>query len=124
MTNQTEHTVESVLDTALNTHPMAELPEGFMSRVMAQVLPQPEPFRIPWSDVVWSLLIALGVGFIMLLMLNMLGQIELGWLPDVSALVQWLDSPWTLRSLGIVSAELVIGLALYVGFWEDSFDLI
>jgi len=54
----------AMLEDALHTYPVASLPRDITADVMRriQAVPAPRPFRLTWTDLVLSLVIALCIG--------------------------------------------------------------
>jgi hypothetical protein len=55
---------DRVIEEALHTYPMASMPRDITADVLKriQTLPAPHPFRITWSDLALSFMIALSLG--------------------------------------------------------------
>ena len=55
-----------VVEDALHTYPVAEMPRDIAMDVMSriQTIPTPRPFRLTWSDIVLALVLSLCIGAI------------------------------------------------------------
>ncbi|MCA9984362.1 MAG: hypothetical protein KDE59_08715 [Anaerolineales bacterium] len=129
-----EKELDLLLTEALNSYPMAQLPEGFNDRLLAQLparAPQavtpPERFRLGFLDISLSLLIALSMLSVTLVALWLLGFIS-G--PAVSLSLPTFDlASWrpliennflllVLAAMGLSGAIALMG-ALFISLWED-----
>ncbi len=118
---------ENWLDEALQSYPLADLPPGFVQRVMARVAAQPRTavprFRLQFLDVAvalaWSSLFVL----VLVGIFSYTGQIQVEWLP-VRTLTAWLAGVPTAVSLWlglgvIIIAEITLGLLVCTQLWQD-----
>lgn len=112
---------DAIITALLEDYPLAPLPAGLMDGVLAQIQPEPEPFRLHFIDVFIPFLIAMVVGLALLLWYNMTGRMEIEWLPNVGSLsgMGGFSAESTGRALLIAFAEIILGLAFYFGFMDD-----
>ncbi len=129
-----EKELDLLLTEALNSYPMAQLPEAFNERLLAQlparaprVVTPPERFRLGFLDISLSLLIALSMLSVTLVALWLLGFLS-G--PAVSLSVPTFDlASWrpliennflllVLAAMGLSGAIALVG-ALLISLWED-----
>lgn len=117
-----QHTIDTILDDALDTYPLQPLPDRFIQRVMTRIAPEPEPFRLRWEDAFLSLAIALLFGLGLIIGVDTIMAELVAWIGRFG----WVDAMRNARlelSAGIVIVECLLGLALYVGFWNEGFEL-
>jgi hypothetical protein len=78
-----------LIDTALDSYPLAPLPPGFIRRTMKQVAPQESLLQLSFLDLsiaVFFVVFTAAVFYIMFWLLNVLNPI---WMLEVQAWLQW-----------------------------------
>lgn len=116
---------ERIIDTAIETYPLEDLPPGFVSRTMAHIVPPPR-FKLTFTDLALPAFFAIFGAIILasfywlLQSINVRWGINMGaWLSQVAAF----SSTTTVFLFVIATAfclVLLAGAILVVSFWLDK----
>ena len=122
--------LDILLDNALNELPLVPLPDTLIPGIMAQLAPRPqiEPFRLGSADIWLALTLAFGIACVMFIGSMLEFTTLTTGLQALPSLIKSLMSDWRQLSFLLVVVELLLTIAIYLGFtlapnWRD-FDAI
>jgi hypothetical protein len=116
---------ERIIDTAIDTYPLEDLPSGFVSRTMAHIAPPPR-FKLTFTDLALPAFFAIFGAIILASFYWLFQSINAPWGLNMGAWISQLaafSSSTTVFLLGIATALCLVLMAcaiLVLSFWLDK----